>query len=136
MKTNFLNTYVYTLHLRFCLYTSTAESNIVFNIWEYLCYWKDNEKVQGGPSFYYIITGASNLSTLELIIHCISFAFQKIRFKVEVLKTFKISTDCHIKTRRSLKQNSILKIPSTVFRRTYALSVGLKMKPKRFSVLR
>ena len=31
------------------------------------------------------------------------FVFQKICFKVEVLKTFKISTECHAKTRQSLK---------------------------------
>ena len=31
------------------------------------------------------------------------FVFQKIYFKVKVMKTFKISTDCHIKTCRSLK---------------------------------
>ena len=39
------------------------------------------------------------------------FIFQKICFKVKVLKTFKISTDCHIKTCRSLKERTILKIP-------------------------
>ena len=62
------------------------------------------------------------------------FVFQKICFKVKVLKTFKIFSDCHIKTCRSLKRRAILKIPSTVFRRTYALSVGMKMKPLRKSV--
>ena len=41
------------------------------------------------------------------------FVFQKICFKVKVLKMFKISTDCHIKTCRSHKQRAILKIPST-----------------------
>ena len=54
------------------------------------------------------------------------------------MKTFKIFTDCYIKTCRSLKRRAILKIPSTISRRTYALSVGLKMKPlkeKRFPVL-
>ena len=48
--------------------------------------------------------------------------YQKIRFKVKVLKTFKISTDCYIKTLRSLKRRAILKIPSAFYRRTYALS--------------
>ena len=43
------------------------------------------------------------------------FIFQKICFKVTILKTFKISTDCHIKICRSLKRRAILKIPSTVF---------------------
>ena len=43
------------------------------------------------------------------------FVFQRIFSKVKVLKTFKIFTDCYIKTRRSLKRMAILKIPSTVF---------------------
>ena len=40
--------------------------------------------------------------------------FQKIFFKDKVLKTFKISSDCHIKS-GSLKWRAILKIPRTVF---------------------
>ena len=47
---------------------------------------------------------------------------------------FKISTDCLIKTYQSLKRRAILKIPSTVFGKTYALSVGFKIKPLRKSV--
>ena len=43
------------------------------------------------------------------------FVFLKICFKVKVLKMFKIFTDHHIKTCRSLKRRAILKIPSTVF---------------------
>ena len=43
------------------------------------------------------------------------FIFQKICFKVKVLETFKISSDCHIKTSRSLKSKVTLKILSTVF---------------------
>ena len=43
------------------------------------------------------------------------FVFQKICFKVKVLKTFETFIDCHIKTCRSLKRRAILKIPSTVF---------------------
>ena len=43
------------------------------------------------------------------------FVFQKICFKAKVLKTFKIFTDCHIKTCLSVKRRTILKIPSTVF---------------------
>ena len=63
------------------------------------------------------------------------FVFQKICFKVNVLKTFKISTDCHIKTCRSRKQKAILKIPIVpFFRRTYALSIAFKMKLLRKSV--
>ena len=37
------------------------------------------------------------------------------------MKTLKISSDCHIKNARNLKYH--------FFRRTYALSVGFKMKP-------
>ena len=62
------------------------------------------------------------------------FVFQKICLKFKVLKIFNIFTDRHIKTCRSLRWWAILKIPSTVFRRTYALSVGMKMKPLRKSV--
>ena len=62
------------------------------------------------------------------------FRFPKICFKVKVLNTFETFTDCHIKSWRSLKRRAILKIPSTIFRRTYALSVGIKMKTLRKSV--
>ena len=37
--------------------------------------------------------------------------FQKIYVKVKVLKSFKISSDCHIKAYQSLKWQTILKIP-------------------------
>ena len=57
--------------------------------------------------------------------------FQKFYFKVKVLKSFKIFSDCNIKACWSLKWKAILKIPSTIFRRTYALSVSFKMKPLR-----
>ena len=43
------------------------------------------------------------------------FVFQKIFFKVKVLKTFKISSDCYIKTCRSFKWKAILKFSSTAF---------------------
>ena len=62
------------------------------------------------------------------------FVFQKIYFRVKVLKTFKIPNDCHIKTCLSLKLRAIRKISSTVFRQTFALSVGFKMKPLRKSI--
>ena len=63
------------------------------------------------------------------------FVSQKICLKFKVSKTFEISSDCHIKTCRSLKQRALLKVPSTFFlRRTYALSVGFKLKPLRRSV--
>ena len=54
--------------------------------------------------------------------------------EVKVLKSFKISTDYHIKTCRSLKRTAILKIPGTDFRRIYTLSVGFKMKTLKKSV--
>ena len=44
-----------------------------------------------------------------------AFVFQKICFKVIVLKMFKISTDYHIKTYRCFKRKTIVKIPSVVF---------------------
>ena len=40
--------------------------------------------------------------------------FQKICLKVKVLETFKIFSDCHIKTCQPFKLRAILKIPSTV----------------------
>ena len=55
-----------------------------------------------------------------------AFVFSKNCFKVEILKTFKISSDYHIKTCRSLKRRAIL-----VFRSTYVHSVSFKMKSMR-----
>ena len=55
--------------------------------------------------------------------------FQKIYFKVKVLKSFKIFSDCHIKACRSLKWRALVPF----FRRTDALSFGFKMKPLRKS---
>ena len=43
------------------------------------------------------------------------FVFKKICFKVKVLEKFKTSTDCRIKTCRSLKRRASLKISSTIF---------------------
>ena len=40
---------------------------------------------------------------------CVS-VFQKIYVRVKVLKSFKISSDCHIKACRSLEWRAILKI--------------------------
>ena len=57
------------------------------------------------------------------------FVFQKIYFKL--LKTFKFSSDCHIKSCQSLKQADIFKVLCTVFRGTYALPGGLIMKSLR-----
>ena len=65
--------------------------------------------------------------------------FQKTLFKVNILKTFKIPSDCHIKTCLSLKRRAILKIPSIDFQRSTRSSYWLQNKTsarKRFSVLR
>ena len=55
------------------------------------------------------------------------FVFQKICFKVKLLKTFKIFTNCHIKACRSLKRRAIMKIPSTILKVFY--SVKTKTNP-------
>ena len=67
-----------------------------------------------------------------------TFIFQKICFKAKVVNTLKIPSGCHIKTYWSLKRGAILKIPSAVFRRTHALSIGFKMKSlkKAFSCVK
>ena len=44
-----------------------------------------------------------------------AYVFQEISFKVKTLKTFKITSESHIETYRSLKRRTILKIHSTVF---------------------
>ena len=62
------------------------------------------------------------------------FVFEKLGSKVKLLRMFKIFRDFHINTCRSLKRRAILKIPSTVFRRTYALSVDFKVIPSGNSV--
>ena len=43
--------------------------------------------------------------------------FQKICFKVKVLKMFKISSDCHIKTCQSVKRRASLKVLISVFQK-------------------
>ena len=56
--------------------------------------------------------------------------FQKcLYFKVIVMKVFKILICYNRKTCWSLRRRSILKIPSTIFRGTYVISVGFKVKP-------
>ena len=57
-----------------------------------------------------------------------AFVFQKICFKVIVLKTFKISTDCH--KHADLTNGGIFSLVP-LFRRIYALSVGFTLKPPR-----
>ena len=54
------------------------------------------------------------------------FVLQKICFKVKVLKTFKISTDCHIKACLSCKRRTILKIPGTVLEEPMLFPLVLK----------
>ena len=41
--------------------------------------------------------------------------FQKTSFKVKVMKTFKISSDYHIKICPSFKQRAISKVSGTIF---------------------
>ena len=62
---------------------------------------------------------------------------QKNHFKVKVLKTFKISRDCHIKTCWSLKWRAVLKIFSTAFQRNLRSFCCLQNKTitkKQFAV--
>ena len=56
------------------------------------------------------------------------FVFRKFCFKVQVLKTIKISTDCHIKHINLSNRGLLLKPLVLFFRQTYALSVSFKMK--------
>ena len=68
-----------------------------------------------------------------------NFVFQKICFRVLVSKTFKISTACLMKTCSSLNGGLFWKSLVSFLRRTFALSVGFKIKPLRkriFPVLR
>ena len=64
------------------------------------------------------------------------FVFQKMCFKVKVLKTFKISTDCHIKNVDLSNEGPFWKALVSFFIRTYALSVVFKMKPRRNTAFR
>ena len=64
---------------------------------------------------------------------------RKFVSKLKVLKIFKIFTDCHIKTYRSLKRRAIFKIPSAVFQKKLCSFCWLQdetSKKKRFPVLR
>ena len=92
-------------------------------------FWHDHFVWNNAFSILVLSTKKQHSSFLKKV-----FVYQKTCFKVEALKTHKISSDSHIKTWRSLKRRAILKIPSTFFRGTYALSVGFKMKPLRKSV--
>ena len=80
-----------------------------------------------------------NLNTFSFLKRV--FVFQKTCFKSEVLKTFKISSDCHIKTCQSLKRRAVLKIPGAVFlekpsvgiKILLLLALKLKLQEKAFS---
>ena len=67
------------------------------------------------------------------------FVFQKICFKVKKLKTFKISTDCHIKACWSRKRRAILKITGTFLKKNLCSFCWFQNQPskkRRFSVLK
>ena len=63
------------------------------------------------------------------------FISKKTCFKVKGLKSFKTSRDSHINIWQSPGRRAILKTPGVFFRGTYVLSVFLKMKSLRRSVL-
>ena len=62
--------------------------------------------------------------------------FQKIYFKVEVLKSFKISSDCHIKSCQSLKWRAILKIPISKEPMLFLLALKRNLYKKAFSCVK
>ena len=57
-----------------------------------------------------------------------NIVFQKTCFKVKVLKTFKISSDCHLKICWSLERWTILKIPSAFSCVTTKINTNFPMK--------
>ena len=64
------------------------------------------------------------------------FIFHKICLKSKALKTFKISTDYHIKTCHLSNRGPFRKSLVPFFRRVCALFVGFKMKPLGKTVLK
>ena len=72
-------------------------------------------------TFLFVLTLASHIWVLYgndvFSVFVLSAKKRYSSFKVKVLKTFKISTDCHMKTCWSLKRRAILKIRGTVFRK-------------------
>ena len=62
--------------------------------------------------------------------------FQKIYFKVKVLKLFKMSSDCHIKACRSLKWRAILKIPILKEPMLFLLALKWNLYEKAFSCVK
>ena len=100
-----------------------------------------NNAVTGKTSFFMIGPFCTSFFTFGFWYDSFSFlkkvfVFEKICFKVKVLKTFKIFTDCTHKSKHADLSNGVLFWKSLVsfFRRTYTLSVGFKMKPLRKSV--
>ena len=81
-----------------------------------------------------MLTKSINLDIINLLIWTSSFlekvfVLQKICFKVKVLKTFKISTDYHIK--HADLSNKGLFWKKLSFRRSCTFSVGFKKKPPK-----
>ena len=72
----------------------------------------DKAVLNGNDAFLILVLSTKKLypSMLKEV-----FVFQKICFKFKIFKMFKISSDCHIKTCRSLKRRAILKISSIGF---------------------
>ena len=61
------------------------------------------------------------------------FRFSENLFKIcwKTFKMFKSWSNIYVKTCPSLKQRALLKIPGTIFRRIFNLSIGFKVKPLR-----
>ena len=86
--------------------------NIVLNILFALTLASDMAVLYGNAAFSILVFSTKKrYSSLSKKV----FVFQKIYFIVRVLKTFKISTDFHIKSCRSLTRRGILKIPECSF---------------------
>ena len=64
------------------------------------------------------------------------YVFQKIYFKVKVIKLFKISSDCHKKACRSLKWRAILKIPNLKEPMLFLLALKWNLYEKAFSCVK
>ena len=62
--------------------------------------------------------------------------FQKIYFKVKVLKLFKISSESHMKACRSLKWRAILKIPILKEPMLFLLALKWNLYEKAFSCVK
>ena len=62
--------------------------------------------------------------------------FQKIYFKAEVLKSFKIYSDCHRKSCWSLKWRAILKIPILKESKLFLLALKWNLYEKAFSCVK